>query len=99
MVGQAALHDAGLPDQDDREHAEEEAGALAAQLRNQPRWLALNMMTEGRAGFRAFNEGPPAHREVDFVELRRRLARGEPWDDDLTTLFSRNQPTRLSWTR
>jgi 6-oxo-cyclohex-1-ene-carbonyl-CoA hydrolase len=47
-------------------------------------WLALNMMTEARAGFRAFNEGPPGHREIDFAELRRRLARGEPWDADLT---------------
>jgi 6-oxo-cyclohex-1-ene-carbonyl-CoA hydrolase len=46
-------------------------------------WLALNMMTEARAGFRAFNEGPPGHREVDFAELRRRLARGEGWTDDL----------------
>jgi 6-oxocyclohex-1-ene-carbonyl-CoA hydrolase len=44
-------------------------------------WLALNMMTEGRAGFRAFNDGPPGRREVDFIELRRRLARGETWDD------------------
>jgi 6-oxo-cyclohex-1-ene-carbonyl-CoA hydrolase len=47
-------------------------------------WLALNMMTEGRAGFRAFHEGPPGRREVDFVELRRRLARGERWNDELT---------------
>jgi 6-oxo-cyclohex-1-ene-carbonyl-CoA hydrolase len=46
-------------------------------------WLALNMMTEGRAGFRAFNEGPPGRREVDFIELRRRLARGDTWDDDM----------------
>lgn len=46
-------------------------------------WLALNMMTEARAGFRAFNEGPPGHREVDFLELRRRLARGESWDDEM----------------
>lgn len=46
-------------------------------------WLALNMMTEAKAGFRAFNEGPPGRREVDFVELRRRLARGEPWSDAL----------------
>jgi 6-oxo-cyclohex-1-ene-carbonyl-CoA hydrolase len=44
-------------------------------------WLALNMMTEGRAGFRAFNEGPAGRREVDFIELRRRLARGETWDE------------------
>ena len=47
-------------------------------------WLALNMMTEARAGFRAFNEGPAGHREVDFAELRRRLARGDRWDDELT---------------
>ena len=46
-------------------------------------WLALNMMTEARAGFRAFNEGPPGHREVDFVELRRRLAAGATWDVEL----------------
>jgi 6-oxo-cyclohex-1-ene-carbonyl-CoA hydrolase len=44
-------------------------------------WLALNMMTEARAGFRAFNDGPPGRREVDFIELRRRLARGETWDE------------------
>jgi len=47
-------------------------------------WLALNMMTEGRAGFRAFNEGPAGHREVDFSDLRRRLARGDRWDAELT---------------
>ncbi len=46
-------------------------------------WLALNMMTEGKAGFRAFNDGPPDRREVDFVELRRRLARGETWDEEM----------------
>ncbi len=46
-------------------------------------WLALNMMTEGRAGFRAFNEGPPGHREVDFVELRRLLANGASWDEEM----------------
>ena len=46
-------------------------------------WLALNMMTEGKAGFTAFNEGAPGRREVDFVELRRRLARGETWDADM----------------
>ena len=39
-------------------------------------WLALNMMTEARLGFRAFNEGPRGRREVDFLELRRRLAAG-----------------------
>ncbi|HET7695375.1 MAG TPA: 6-oxocyclohex-1-ene-1-carbonyl-CoA hydratase [Vicinamibacterales bacterium] len=46
-------------------------------------WLALNMMTEARAGFRAFNEGPKDRREVDFIELRRRLAQGATWDDEL----------------
>ncbi|HED64715.1 MAG TPA: 6-oxocyclohex-1-ene-1-carbonyl-CoA hydratase [Planctomycetes bacterium] len=42
-------------------------------------WLGLNMMTEAVAGFRAFNEGPKGNREVDFIELRRRLAGGERW--------------------
>lgn len=42
-------------------------------------WLGLNMMTEAHLGFRAFNEGPRGRREVDFVELRRRLAAGERW--------------------
>jgi 6-oxo-cyclohex-1-ene-carbonyl-CoA hydrolase len=46
-------------------------------------WLALNMMTEGRAGFRAFNEGSRACREADFILLRRRLAEGKSWGDDL----------------
>ena len=46
-------------------------------------WLALNMVTEARAGFRAFNEGSKQDREVDFVRLRQRLARGEPWTDEL----------------
>ncbi len=47
-------------------------------------WLALNMMTEGRAGFRAFNEGSKACREADFLMLRRKLAEGEAWGDSLT---------------
>jgi 6-oxo-cyclohex-1-ene-carbonyl-CoA hydrolase len=46
-------------------------------------WLALNMMTEARAGFRAFNEGSRACREVDFLLLRRRLAEGETWSEEL----------------
>jgi 6-oxo-cyclohex-1-ene-carbonyl-CoA hydrolase len=46
-------------------------------------WLGLNMMTEGRAGFRAFHEGSKACREADFLLLRRRLAQGEPWSDGL----------------
>ncbi len=47
-------------------------------------WLGLNMMTEARAGFRAFNEGSRACREADFVLLRRRLAEGARWGDELT---------------
>jgi 6-oxo-cyclohex-1-ene-carbonyl-CoA hydrolase len=47
-------------------------------------WLALNMMTEARAGFRAFNEGTKASREVDFVALRQALARGQPWNEAFT---------------
>ncbi len=37
---------------------------------NSRAWLALNMMTEARAGFTAFNEGGKDDREVDFVLLR-----------------------------
>ena len=51
-------------------------------------WLALNMMTEGRAGFRAFNEGPKDRREVDFIKLRQLLAQGHPWDDALLRAVS-----------
>jgi 6-oxo-cyclohex-1-ene-carbonyl-CoA hydrolase len=47
-------------------------------------WLALNMMTEARAGFRAFNEGPRDDREIDFVALRQALAKGTPWSERLT---------------
>jgi 6-oxo-cyclohex-1-ene-carbonyl-CoA hydrolase len=48
-------------------------------------WLALNMMTEARAGFRAFNEGTrETGREIDFVALRRALAANERWSDELT---------------
>ena len=53
-------------------------------------WLALNMMTEAKAGFRAFNEGTAGRREVDFVELRRRLARNEEWSPEL---FAAIMPT------
>jgi 6-oxo-cyclohex-1-ene-carbonyl-CoA hydrolase len=48
-------------------------------------WLALNMMTEARAGFRAFNEGTrETGREIDFIELRRALAANAHWSDELT---------------
>lgn len=46
-------------------------------------WLALNMMTEANAGFRAFHHGIKDRREVDFVRLRQRLARGAHWNEDL----------------
>ncbi|HWP10847.1 MAG TPA: 6-oxocyclohex-1-ene-1-carbonyl-CoA hydratase [Ramlibacter sp.] len=42
-------------------------------------WLALNMMTEARAGFTAFNEGTKDDREADFVLLRQKLAAGQSW--------------------
>ncbi len=51
-------------------------------------WLSLNMMTEAKAGFRAFNEGPKGNREVDFIKLRRMLAEGHPWDDELIRAVS-----------
>ena len=47
-------------------------------------WLAGNMMTEARAGFRAFNEGTKeTGREIDFIALRQALAQGAPWTDEL----------------
>ena len=46
-------------------------------------WLALNMMTEAQAGFRAFNEGQRGQRDANFVLLRQKLARGETWGPDL----------------
>ncbi|MFZ4576754.1 MAG: 6-oxocyclohex-1-ene-1-carbonyl-CoA hydratase [Myxococcota bacterium] len=46
-------------------------------------WLGLNMMTEAKAGFQAFNDGPKNDREVDFIALRQRLAQAEPWSDQL----------------
>ncbi|KAB2886955.1 MAG: 6-oxocyclohex-1-ene-1-carbonyl-CoA hydratase [Pseudorhodoplanes sp.] len=52
---------------------------------NSRAWLALNMMTEARAGFRAFNEGTrETGREIDFIALRHALAANTPWSDDLT---------------
>jgi 6-oxo-cyclohex-1-ene-carbonyl-CoA hydrolase len=52
---------------------------------NSRAWLSLNMMTEARTGFRAFNEGTrETGREIDFVELRQALAKGTPWTRELT---------------
>jgi 6-oxo-cyclohex-1-ene-carbonyl-CoA hydrolase len=46
-------------------------------------WLGLNMMTEALTGFRAFNEGSRECREADLLLLRRRLAEGVPWGEEL----------------
>jgi len=58
--------------------------AWNANKENSRAWLALNMMNEARAGFRAFNEGTKeTGREIDFVKLRQGLARGIPWSEEL----------------
>jgi 6-oxo-cyclohex-1-ene-carbonyl-CoA hydrolase len=46
-------------------------------------WLSLNMMTEANAGFRAFHYGDKKQRECDFILLRRRLAEGARWGEEL----------------
>ncbi len=47
-------------------------------------WLALNMMSDAHAGFRAFNEGTrETGREIDFIGLRQALAAGTPWSAEL----------------
>lgn len=51
-------------------------------------WLALNMMTEAKAGFRAFNDGPRGNREIDFIKLRQLLAEGKEWNDELHKAIS-----------
>jgi 6-oxocyclohex-1-ene-carbonyl-CoA hydrolase len=51
---------------------------------NHRAWLALNMMTEARAGFTAFNEGTKDDREIDFVALRQALAKDGAWTEALT---------------
>ncbi len=58
--------------------------AWNANKENSRAWLTLNMMTEARAGFRAFNEGTrETGREIDFVALRQALAKGAPWTPEL----------------
>ena len=54
-------------------------------------WLALNMVTEARAGFTAFNDGPKDDREVDFIALRQKLAAGQSW---VGTLHDEIQPRK-----
>ena len=51
-------------------------------------WLALNMMTEAKAGFKAFNDGPRGNREIDFIKLRQLLAEGKAWDEDVHRAIS-----------
>ena len=51
-------------------------------------WLALNMMTEAKAGFRAFNDGPKDNREVDFIKLRQMLAQGMEWNEEMHRAIS-----------
>jgi 6-oxocyclohex-1-ene-carbonyl-CoA hydrolase len=51
-------------------------------------WLALNMMTEAKAGFKAFNDGPRGNREVDFVKLRQLLAEGKEWNEEMHRIIS-----------
>jgi 6-oxo-cyclohex-1-ene-carbonyl-CoA hydrolase len=46
-------------------------------------WLGVNMLGEANLGFRAFNEGARGHRQVDFAELRRAIARGDYWSEEL----------------
>lgn len=50
---------------------------------NSRAWLSLNMMTEARAGFTAFNDGSKDDREADFVLLRQQLAAGASWHGPL----------------
>ena len=57
-------------------------------------WLSLNMMTEAKAGFQAFHQGSrEVGREVDFIDLRRRLAQGETWGDELIEAVSPQYPS------
>ncbi|NOZ41895.1 MAG: 6-oxocyclohex-1-ene-1-carbonyl-CoA hydratase [Alphaproteobacteria bacterium] len=58
--------------------------AWNANKENSRAWLALNMMTEARAGFRAFNEPNGRDREIDFIALRQALAQGQPWTAEFT---------------
>ncbi|HEY5899914.1 MAG TPA: 6-oxocyclohex-1-ene-1-carbonyl-CoA hydratase [Burkholderiales bacterium] len=50
---------------------------------NHRAWLALNMVTEARSGFTAFNSGNKDDREVDFILLRQKIAAGQPWVGEL----------------
>lgn len=55
---------------------------------NSREWLALNMMTEAKAGFQAFNSGPKDNREINFVKLRQLLAEGKEWNEEMMHAIS-----------
>jgi 6-oxo-cyclohex-1-ene-carbonyl-CoA hydrolase len=47
-------------------------------------WLSVNMMTEAKLGFRAFNERKKTGKDViDFIKYRQLLATGHPFDQEL----------------
>ena len=49
-----------------------------------PYWCAANMATEAYLGFNAFNlEKQTGTRTVDFIKLRKLIAEGHLYDDDL----------------
>ncbi len=51
------------------------------------------MLTEAKAGFVAFHEGSrETGREIDFIALRRRLAAGDEWSDELIRNISPQYP-------
>jgi 6-oxocyclohex-1-ene-carbonyl-CoA hydrolase len=79
LCAKIAAHLPGLHHEDAGRAAQAQARSLEPQQGDARAWLALNMMTEARAGFVAFNEGPKEDREVDFVLLRQKLAAGEGW--------------------
>ena len=68
--------------------------AWNANKENSRAWLALNMMTEARAGFVAFNEGTKEDREVDFIGLRQRSRAARAGATRCTTRSSRRTSTR-----
>ena len=74
----------GMPDQDLRGTAQAEARRLEPQQGKQPR-LARAQHDGGGAGrFPRLQRGHRENkREIDFVALRQRLAKGEPWTDAL----------------
>ena len=75
--------DLSLLDEKVEELRKPKLNAWNANKENSRAWLALNMMAEANAGFRAFNEGDREHgREVDFIRLRRELAAGQKWTQD-----------------